>query len=50
MKNRGGSGFFWVRSSTGLTAGFLIFGWLGALLAPRSQIRCANCGATYPVP
>jgi len=46
--NCGGTTFFAVRSSTGLTAGFLVFGWLGALLAPRSQIRCAACGASYP--
>jgi len=45
-----GTAFRLVRSSTGLTAGFLIAGWLGALLAPRRQIRCVTCGATYPRP
>jgi len=48
--NCGGTGFFRARSTSGLTAGFLIFGWVGALLAPKSQICCSTCGATYPRP
>lgn len=46
--NCGSSTFYRVRSSRGVMAGFLIFGWLGALFAPKSQIRCSSCGATYP--
>lgn len=42
----GGDQFQPVRSGTAKTVGVVTFG-LGALLAPKSRVKCVTCGKKY---